>query len=456
MDVKQKNVTVVGLGVSGYAAAVLLDRLGAKVFVTDDGSTDAVKEHAEVLRSYGVEVEIGGHTKAAVRSSELIVVSPGVENSSSAMRWAGEAKLPVISEMELGFCFSKGRVLAVTGTNGKSTVVSLVGSMLRLSGIDAITCGNIGNPLSGEVDRMNKDTWAVLEVSSFQLERIRSFRPDIAVVLNITDDHLDRYRDFKEYYEAKTKVFLNQTGNDTLILNHDAINVRLLKERSSSRVLFYSSKERVKGSFLEDGIVRSVFGARDLRLLEKRQIPLKGTHNLENVLAASCAALVAGAGADGIRRAIEEFRGLDHRLQSVSSIHGVEFIDDSKSTTVDSTARALEWCSGPVILIAGGKDKRSDYAAALGSLSGNCKAIVLIGETKEKLKEIFSSVVPCHFADSLEDAVVKSFGMAKRGDRILLSPMCSSFDMFSDYKHRAAVFRKAVRELKNRVEISGL
>jgi UDP-N-acetylmuramoylalanine--D-glutamate ligase len=392
-----------------------------------------MRKAAEGLKAKGAWVEIGGHTMDSLAGSSLVVLSPGVEWSSPVLKWAKESEIPITGEMELGYRFCKGRIIAVTGTNGKSTVTALIGEILKDAGLDAIVCGNIGNSLCGEIPRIKKSTWVVLEVSSFQLETIEEFKPHIAVILNITDDHLDRYKNFEDYFGEKLKIFRSQDENDLLILNRDAGNLEPLKNKARAKVLFYSKSDAGKYPYLG-------------------QARLKGAHNVENMLAAILAAKAAGAGDAAMRETIKNFLPLPHRFETVDVIDSVEYIDDSKGTTVDSTLRALQSCARPVILIAGGRDKSSDYSVIKDIVKDKVRGLVLIGEASAKIKSVLGAVVDTCEARSMEEAVRKGASLAKKGYIVLLSPMCSSFDMFTSYSHRGEVFKKAVGNLRMGVE----
>lgn len=447
MDLKNKKVTVIGLGNSGLNAAILLDDIGAYVKVTDSKDTPDIRANVERLEPRDIRVEIGGHTKDFIIDSGLIVLSPGVENSSPAIRWAEGSGIPVISELELGFRFSKGKIIAITGTNGKSTVTALIGEILKGAGLDTVVCGNIGNSLCGEIRSIKEKTFIVLEVSSFQLERTLDFKPHIAIILNITDDHLDRYRNFKEYFDEKLKVFRNQDRRDTLILNYDTENLRVLKDTARSKTIFYSRSAKIDGAYVKDDEVVCNIDGEAKRICAVSDIWLKGLHNLENVLAASLVGKLVGAGEDSIRDTVRNFKGLAHRFETVGIIDGVEYIDDSKGTTVDSTYRALESCEKPVILIAGGRDKNSDYSVIKDLVEKKVRYLILIGEAKERIGKALGGAVTTYDAGDMFDAVDTGRKLAKKGFSVLLSPMCSSFDMFKDYKERGEVFKEAVRRI---------
>ncbi|UCD55567.1 MAG: UDP-N-acetylmuramoyl-L-alanine--D-glutamate ligase [Candidatus Omnitrophota bacterium] len=449
MDLRDKKVTVVGLGKSGIESALLAKRQGAVVSVTDNSDAEDIRKNAESLKEKYIAVEIGGHTERFLSRTELLIVSPAVEKSSLPVRYAMERNIPIISEPELGYLFCRGPIVAVTGTNGKSTVVSLLGEILRQAGTRVNVCGNIGNPLSGEIKNIDEITEVILETSSFQLEWIESFRPKISVILNVTEDHLDRYRNFEDYLAAKKRIFKNQAAGDVIILNYDDENLRtaVKPKKIPSKVLYFSARKKVDGIYLDKGNiniflenkVKTLFGLGDLRL--------KGGHNIENILASVLVAILKGADIISVENTVKSFKPLPHRFERVREIGGIEFIDDSKATNIDSTYQALKSLDRSVVLIAGGKDKNLSYEKILPAIKSNVKKIILIGETARKMRESFKSFVAVEEKNSLEEAVLAAYKSASPGDYVLLSPMCSSFDMFRDYKHRAEVFREAVNKL---------
>jgi len=384
------------------------------------------------------------------------VVSPGIENSSLPLRYAKKNNIPVISELELGYNFCKAPMAAVTGTNGKSTVVSLIGSILREAHIPAVVCGNIGNSLSGEIcaagrKRITEKTAVVLEASSFQLERIVSFRPKISVILNVGEDHFDRYEGLTDYLRAKKNIFKNQEGDDVAILNYDDENLRRLGASGdiASRVLYFSAEKKIEGAYLEKGAVKTLLKKKTKWLFDLKNPVLKGEHNVENILASVLVSTLLGAGLPAMEKAVKCFTPLAHRFELVARVGGVDFIDDSKATNVDSTYRALRSSGKRTVLIAGGKDKNLSYEKIVPALKESVKKVVLIGEAREKLRGIFEKHVDVEENVSLEEAVFTAYRSASPGDRVLLSPMCSSFDMFADYRHRGEVFREAVKKIKN-------
>jgi UDP-N-acetylmuramoylalanine--D-glutamate ligase len=442
MDLTNKRVTIIGLSDSGFSAAKLLKRLGAKVRISELRGEADVKAKLRILGE--VEFETGAHTRGFVAKSDLIVVSPGVSPEAEPLRWAGIYNIPVISELELGYMFCPAPIVAVTGTNGKSTTVHLLHEMFRANGISSYLLGNIGRPICEDIMDVSADSVIALEVSSFQLERIKNFKPKIAVLLNLTQDHLDRYRNMDGYKRAKLRIFENQESCDYAILNYDDPEIRRIGGLIKSKAFYFSSNQRVKGSYLEgDGLFVDL-GDGPTEICKRQDVSLSGTHNIENVLAAALALKLIVKKAD-ILPAAGYFIGLRHRFELVAEIAGIKFIDDSKSTTVDSTLKALESFPGDeVILIAGGRDKGSDYSPIINQAK-KLKYAVLIGEARKKIKDsLKGSNIPVAEAATMQEAVSFARGLAGEGDTVLLSPMCSSFDMFKDYKERGEVFRQAV------------
>ncbi len=452
MDLRNKKVTVVGLGNSGTASALLAEKAGAVVSVTDNNDTEDIRKNLKLLKGKHIAVEIGEHTERALSRTELLVVSPAVEKSSLPVRYAIERNIPIISELELGYLFCKGPIVAVTGTNGKSTVVSLLGKILRQAGIPVNVCGNIGNSLSGEIKNIDETTEIILETSSFQLEWIESFRPKISVILNVTEDHLDRHRNFEDYLAAKKRIFKNQAAGDVIILNYDDKNLRdaVKPEEIASKVLYFSAEKKVEGIYLDKGNIKIFLKNKVKTLFALGDSGLEGGHNIENILASILVAILKRADIISVEKTVKHFKPLPHRFERVREIGGVEFIDDSKATNIDSTYQALKSLDRSVVLIAGGKDKNLSYEKILPAIKTNVKKIVLIGETTRKMRESFKRFVAVEEKNSLEEAVLAAYKSASPGDCVLLSPMCSSFDMFRDYKHRGEVFRKTVEGLKDK------
>ena len=442
MNFANKRVTVIGLSESGFSAAKLLKKLNAKVRISELCDDDDVKTKLALLED--IEFEIRTHTRRFISKSDLIVTSPGVPPDAEPLQWARDENISVIGELELGYMFCAAPIVAVTGTNGKSTVVSLMHEIFKASGINSFLLGNIGKPICEDILEIPPQSVIVLEVSSFQLEAIKTFRPKIAVFLNLTQDHLDRYRDMKEYRSAKLRIFENQKDSDYAILDYDDPAIRGLSQDIKSTVFYFSANQKVRGSYIDRDRLLIDLGDGAEEICRREDISLSGIHNLKNVLAAALAAKLINRRAN-IVTAVKNFVGLKHRFELVAEIEGVSFIDDSKSTTVDSTMKALEFFSeGNVVLIAGGRDKGSDYSPLAGQIK-KIKHLVLIGEARKKIREAVGGFnLPVEEAATVQDAISFSRKIAKEGDTVLLSPMCSSFDMFKDYKQRGEVFREAV------------
>ncbi|HTZ11201.1 MAG TPA: UDP-N-acetylmuramoyl-L-alanine--D-glutamate ligase [Candidatus Margulisiibacteriota bacterium] len=407
---KGKKVVIVGFARSGLACANLLDSLGAEVFVTDNKDSDALRRNLAQLKSRKIQIELGRHSEEFIKGKELLVISPGVPNDSSAVAWARNSGIPVISEIELAFSLCPAKVIAITGTNGKTTVTTLIGKVLQAQGEKVFICGNIGKPFCSEVDKMRESDFVSLEVSSFQLENIVTFKPRIAVVLNFSSNHLDRYNGLKDYLAAKKRIFLNQDNSDYLVINYDDFSIRGLAEEARSKVVYFRREEALNPNQSAVLVVASLLGiSRDLVL-----------------------------------RVFSEFKGVEHRMENVAEIAGVKFINDSKATTIDATIWALNNISSSAVLIAGGREKGNDYGLISELLGRKIKKAILIGEAKEKMKKAFTGIVPLAEAATLADAVRMAFQGAEKGECVLFSPMCKSFDMFSDYEERGRFFKEAV------------
>ncbi len=447
MELKGKKVLVVGLGKSGLAAALFLRRRRAQVTVSDVRSAEALATDIPALLEEGIMVETGGHGLLTFRRQDLIVVSPGVPLTTPEIAQVKSFGLPVIGELELAARFIKGKMLAVTGSNGKTTTTTLLGEILKAAGLETLVGGNIGVPVVSLVDASTDATWSVLEVSSFQLESTEQFHPAIAVILNITPDHLDRHGSFENYALAKERIFAAQDRNDYLVLNADNARAAEAAARSHARVHWFSEEHPVeRGAWLEGGhvVFRESGDAAVEPVIPLRRIPLKGTHNVENVLAAVCAARLAGADAGAIRSAIENFRAVEHRLEYVATVNGVEYYNDSKATNVDATAKAVAAFPSGIHLILGGKDKGSDYTTLTPLLQERVRAVYTIGSAAAKIESQLRGVVSLHTCETLPNAVNAAAMAARPGDVVLLAPACSSFDQFDSYEHRGRIFKELV------------
>jgi UDP-N-acetylmuramoylalanine--D-glutamate ligase len=447
MELRGKKVLVVGLGRSGLAAALFLRRRGAQVTVSDIRSAEQLGKDIPALLEEGIAVEAGGHGLLTFRRQDLIVVSPGVPLNTPELVQVKAFGLPIIGELELASYYLKGKSLAITGSNGKTTTTALCGAILEADKLPVQVGGNIGVPVIALVDQSRDDGWSVLEVSSFQLETAYRFHPEIAVVLNVTPDHLDRHGTFENYAAAKERIFANQTYEDALVLNADDDVTSRMAARAKARIFWFSAKRVVRqGAFVHEGAI--VFRASEQAapefILKVENIPLKGHHNVENVLAAACAARLAGVEPDAIRRAVESFKAVEHRLEFVAEINGVDYYNDSKATNVDAAAKAIAAFPGGIHLILGGKDKNSDYRQLRSLLEERVKTVYTIGAAAEKIETHIYGAVPVVSAGTLDQAVAKAAGAAQPGEIVLLAPACSSFDQFENYEHRGQVFKELV------------
>src|ERR1700733_9795348 len=452
MELKDKRVLVVGLGKSGVASALFLKAHGARVTVSDTKSGDELRNEIPVLLDHGITVETGGHGDRTFRGQDLIVLSPGVPVDAPMLAQARAMGEAVIGEIELAAQFLPGPIFAHTGSNGKTTTTSLTGDILTAGGLPTLVGGNIGTPAISLAERAKPESVIVLEVSSFQLETIQTFRPKVAVVLNVTPDHLDRHRTFEAYVNAKARMFENQRGDDFAVLNEDDATCVAMAVRTKGQVFWFSRKKEVKqGAWVRDGkiLFRDGSGEKSQReIMQVSEIPLKGAHNLENVLAGVCAGALMGCAPEKMRRAVREFKAVEHRLEFVATIGGVDYYNDSKATNVDATIKAIESFPANIHLILGGKDKGSDYSVLNDLLRQRVKRVYTIGGAAEKIESQIRAVnVEIVRAVTLENAVRKANAAAVAGDVVLLAPACASFDQFKSYEHRGQVFKEVVSGL---------
>ncbi|HEX3470229.1 MAG TPA: UDP-N-acetylmuramoyl-L-alanine--D-glutamate ligase [Silvibacterium sp.] len=447
MELKGKKVLVVGLGKSGLAAALFLRRRGAQVTVSDVRSAAALAHDIPALLDQGIMVEAGGHGLLTFRRQDLIVVSPGVPLDTPELVQVRNFGLPVIGELELAARFLAGKTIAITGSNGKTTTTSLCGEILAAAHLHVQVGGNIGLPVIALVDQSREDGWSVLEVSSFQLETTYQFHPNIAAILNVTPDHLDRHGNMENYVAAKERIFANQGSDDALILNADDDAASRAAARAKSQVFWFSRTRIIRqGAFVREGAIyfRASEQSAPEFILKVGSIPLKGQHNVENVLAAICAARLAGVAPDAIRGAVEHFHAVEHRLEFVASLNGVDYYNDSKATNVDAALKAIAAFPSGIHLILGGKDKNSDYRLMRPLIQERVKAIYTIGAAAEKIITHVEGSAPIVNAGTLDIAVAKAAEAAQSGEIVLLAPACSSFDQFQNYEQRGQVFKDLV------------
>ena len=449
MELRGKRVLVVGLGKSGVSAATFLESRGARVTVSDSKAEAELGKDIPALLDRGIVVETGAHGERTFRDQDLIVVSPGVPVDAPQLQQARVAGVKIVGEVELAARFLQGHMAAITGSNGKTTTTSLVGEILEKAGKRTQVGGNIGRPVTDLIEGSTADTWSVLEISSFQLETIESFRPKIAVILNITPDHLDRHGDFSTYAATKARIFENQTSDDFAVLNaadHACVEIAA---KVRSQVYWFGSKEKSEqGSLVRAASIywRTREG-KEIEIMPTEEISLKGKHNLENVLAAVCVGMLAACTPAEIRKAVSEFKAVEHRLELVATLDGVAYYNDSKATNVDATIKALESFPANIHIILGGKDKNSDYTVLRPLLAARAKGVYTIGASAQKIEEHISGAAPIFSSKTLERAVEQAAHNAHSGDVVLLAPACASFDQFQNYEHRGRTFKELVHNM---------
>jgi UDP-N-acetylmuramoylalanine--D-glutamate ligase len=450
IELAGKRVLVVGLARTGVASALFCAARGARVSVTEERPEEKVADACLALRAAGVKLELGGHRDATFLDQDLIVLSPGVPYGLPPVAAALSAGVTIWSELELAYRFLRGRLICITGSNGKTTTTALIGHILEKSGVATQVAGNIGTPLISCVDASSASGFAVVEASSFQLEAIAAFRPDIAVLLNITPDHLDRHGSLEAYTRAKVRMFENQRERDMAILNADDALAAQHAPNGPQVYWFSRSKRVASGCCLRGNEIVFRGDGQEAVMLRREQIGLRGEHNLENVLAAATAATLAGVAPEAIASAVQSFPGVEHRIEYVATVSGVEYFNDSKATNVDATLKAIEAFSGPLLLILGGKDKGSDYTALRLPLQNKARLILLIGSAAEKIESQLGDLLPTKRAGTLAAAVELAARAAQPGDVALLAPACASFDQFENYEHRGRVFKQLVHNLNEK------
>lgn len=436
---------------SGMALAKVLKNLGATVFLTEKRSEESLYSEITELKNSGIGYETGGHTSKAIEHKDYIVISPGIPYDLPTLIEAESKGIPIFSEIEVAYWLSEAQIVGITGSNGKTTTTTLVGEILKEDGREVRVAGNIGVPFSSVVQEVSSKGIIVLEISSFQLEKIEEFKPKISAILNVTPDHLDRYPDMKSYTDAKLRIFENQTEDDFVVLNWDDPITSNLAPMSRAKSLFFSTKSELKvGSYVKSGNLVFQLNGKAEEIIPVEEIGIKGPHNLSNACAACAICAPLGVKKDSMGKALRSFKGVEHRLEEVAIIDQIRFVNDSKATNVDSVFYALQSIKEPIFLIAGGKDKGGDFTRLRELVKSKVKGLILLGQAKEKIKEALGDLVPTYIVGSMQEAVEFGFKNADKGDCVLLSPACASFDMFKDYEHRGRVFKEAVLSLKVR------
>jgi len=446
-----KRISIIGAARSGVAVAQLLKSSGARVFVSDRQTGEKLQLQIAVLQSLGIEHELGDHTER-VYQADLFVTSPGVPTNSNVLQEAARRGLNIVSELEVASWFCPAPVIAVTGSNGKTTTTALLGRMFGDAARDHIVAGNIGTPFSSMVDGLDPSAVAIVEVSSFQLDYVESFHPKVSVILNITPDHLDRYNhSFEQYAASKCRIFENQTSDDYLVYNDDDQTTRdyvLRLARSHVHLMPFGLQPKFdEGAFVQDGKLVTTLGASRYEIVPTNQISIRGVHNLYNAMAATLSAQLLGVKVPSIRATLRNFKGVEHRLEFVREVNGVKYINDSKATNVASVWYALQAYDRPIVLLLGGRDKGNDYSQLYELVERHVKAIVAIGESADTVVSEFSSKTNVVRAPSMDAAVKQACALSRSGDIVLLSPACASFDWFENYEHRGKVFKQLVEKL---------
>lgn len=450
MDMKKKNILIIGLGISGVSTAKALDRLGANVTITDSKSKKELADYIEQLK--GIDVEYALEDRVVkLDDMDIAVKSPGVPFDIEIINELKKRGTEVVTDIELAFRLSKNKFIAITGTNGKTTTTALTGEIFKNSKKPYHIAGNIGVGILWEMVNSSEDEIFIVETSSFQLESTMEFKPFISLVTNITPDHLNWHKTIKHYIDSKKKVFENQDKSDFTILNYDDNAVRDFSHETEGDVVFFSTKEILeRGIYIEDENMVIDLGEEKIELININELKIPGRHNLENALSSASIAYCAGIELDVIRKTLREFEGVEHRLEFVSEIDGVRYFNDSKGTNPDASIKAIESLPKGIVLIAGGMDKGSDFNEFIESFDGKVKALVLLGETSEKLKETARAhgFTESHIVESIEEAVTTAASLADKGNSVLLSPACASWDMFKSYEQRGDKFKESVYRLE--------
>lgn len=450
LNLKNKKVLVVGIAKSGIAAAKFLVEKGANVTLNDIKNESELSNVLEQI-DFDVNIKLGVKADEFAKNVDLIVVSPGVPTDLSFFNIARENNVKVISEVELAYLFSEAPIIGITGTNGKTTTTSLVGELFKKSGRGTFVVGNIGLPMTSQVEKASAKDIIVAELSSFQLETIDKFRPKVSLILNFTPDHLNRHKTFEKYIEAKCRIFENQDESDYVVLNYDDKGVRKLKEKVKSQILWFSKNEGIdRGAFCREGKVYIKNNGKEIFVINIEDIYIPGNHNLENALAAVCAAWIMGVNVEDIAYVLKNFKGVEHRIEFVDEINKIRYINDSKGTNVDATIKAIQAMKAPTILIAGGYDKGVEFDELINNFGNTIKHLILMGVTANKIeatarKYNFFNITK---VKNMHEAVIRATEIASSGDNVLLSPACASWDMFNSFEHRGDVFKEEVNKIR--------
>lgn len=450
MNVKNKNILVLGLGISGVATAKALNKLGANVLISDNKSEEQLKEYMKQIKDIDIDYILGSND-VKLSNIDLIVKSPGIKNNIPIIQKAIDMNIEVITDIEIGYRLFNNKIIAITGTNGKTTTTTLVGEIFNNTEQKVHVTGNIGVGLLWELVNSAEDDIFVIETSSFQLDNTKEFKPKISAITNITPDHIDWHGNFENYVKAKKKIFKNQDEKDYTILNYDDKELRNIPDTLKSNIIWFSQENKLqKGIFILDNHIVYSDGKKTIAIVNINDIKVPGRHNIENIMTAVAISLASDVDLNIIRKTITEFEGIEHRLEFVDDIDGTKYYNDSKGTNPVSSIKAIEALEYPIVLIAGGYDKGSDYSEFIDSFKGKVKDVILLGETKEKISEAalkigFNNI---YFVSNMNEAVNKSFEISKRGTNVLLSPACASWDMYESYEKRGIDFKNCVSNIR--------
>jgi len=451
MDISQlrnRNVTVIGAARSGVAVAALLQDEGARVFVSDKGEAEKLRAEAQVLSQAGIAWELGEHTDRAYDCS-LMVLSPGVPSNAPVVTEAQKRGIKIVSEVEVASWYCRSPIVAVTGSNGKTTTTTLIGRILGDAKKKHAVAGNIGTAFSSLVLGLAETDFAVLEISSFQLDHCETFRPRISIILNVTQNHMDRYENsMGKYASAKARIFMNQADDDVLIYDADDPWTAKIVQAARCRTIPFSLQGSLsEGAYVQDGWLMTSLDAKETEIIKTDQISIRGPHNLYNAMASTLTGRLLGVGTASIRATLKNFKGVEHRQELVREVNGVRYYNDSKATSVDAVWYALQAFDQPIVLMLGGRDKGNDYARIFDLVRKRVRAIVAMGESADKVEKAFSGFMNVRRANSIDEAVLTAQSVAQPGDVVLLSPACASFDWFENYEQRGKVFKELVKNL---------
>lgn len=450
VNFKNKHILVLGAGISGISVAAILQEIGAKVTLSDTRTRQDIKKDLSDLEKLGVILLLGSQDAKLLSGTDIIVLSPGVSIYLPLIEEAKSRGIAVISEIEVAYQLCEAPIIAITGTNGKTTTTTIIGEMMKTAYQDVVVGGNIGQALSKEVAEVSKSGIVVAEISSFQLEAALNFKPYIAAILNVTPDHLDRHRNMDTYIRMKEKLSINQREDDYIILNYDDDIVRNMANNTRAKRVFFSRKAVLSdGVFVKDNIIKINWNGQSTLVCPTSDIKIKGDHNIENALAACAVAFLAGVKVEDMAMVLRNFKGVEHRIEFVATINGVEYYNDSKATNPESAIKALEAFPGGITLIAGGRDKKTDLSLFMKLIKSRVNNLILIGEASERFRAaaLNNGITNIYDSIDLESAVQLARELAKENEVVLLSPACSSYDMFNNYEERGKAFKRFVKHL---------